>query len=128
MCIESVCVDCPAACRAMQKGKQLASVGIHVSESLRTHSGITITAASAVRDVACPSPCVSLYGSTKLRSERSPPTAGEGTEKRLREKRSELTLTTMLLQVSPARTLSGRKRTRCVVKAALSASSSARCF
>jgi hypothetical protein len=87
-------------------------------------------AASAVLDAACRSPfaCVNLYGSMTLRSERSPPTAGEGDENRFRENRNELTRTTMLLHVRPARALSGKKRTLCVVKAALSASSSARCF
>jgi hypothetical protein len=86
--------------------------------------------ASAVLDAACRSPfiCINLYGSMKLRSERSPPTAGEGEENRFREKRNELTRTMMLLHVKPARALSGKKRTLCVVKAALSASSSAKCF
>jgi hypothetical protein len=99
-----VCVDCSSVCRDMQKGKQFASVGMHVSESRTTHNGMTITVVSDVPDVTCPSTCVKLNGSTKLRSDRSPPTAGEGDEKRLREKRIEFTHTTIELHVSPART------------------------
>jgi len=114
----------------MQNGKQLANVGRHVTESRTLHNGIMMTAASAVLELALLSPLASVkrYGSIKLLSDASAVPPGDGDEKRFLEKRNELTRITVVLHVKPARAVSGKKRTLCVVNALLSASSSARCF